>query len=373
VPNAGHSGVSIRIDDLRNMGDLEQVPVDLLTIADYSHITALFAPRPALLIYNAQDHCCFTAADALPTVYDPVRPVYELFGRTNDFQFHINEDPGTHNYEQDNRIQFYNFIERYFLPEEERFPEEIPSDDEVLPVEALTVGLPEDNATFRSLALAHAESAPRIEHASPEEAAAILRRVTRHAEISPEVTVLREGTVDGLAVTALSFATMFGPFYGVLVESSKETAEGVVVVRDAPLAESLEPIRALAEEHGSVLAIEPLFLGGNQPGGDNAWQYGMALQATGARILGIQAAQIAAAGRWLRDERRVIGRHLHARGPNSTTAARVAEVAAEYDHVFATVTIEDGLEDALQPVREAWDWAKFQGLFCFGLGVVGWD
>ena len=42
-----------------DLGDMEQTPSDLLTVCDYDTMTAMLAPRPALLIFNENDDCCF--------------------------------------------------------------------------------------------------------------------------------------------------------------------------------------------------------------------------------------------------------------------------------------------------------------------------
>ena len=57
-PVAGYGGFrsNILCDD---MGDSEQAPTDMATVADYTHLTALRAGRPTLLTYNASDDCCF--------------------------------------------------------------------------------------------------------------------------------------------------------------------------------------------------------------------------------------------------------------------------------------------------------------------------
>src|SRR5262249_52356249 len=57
-PVAGYGSfhTNIAFDD---MGDSEQAPTDMAMLADYTHLTALRAPRPTLLTYNAADECCF--------------------------------------------------------------------------------------------------------------------------------------------------------------------------------------------------------------------------------------------------------------------------------------------------------------------------
>jgi hypothetical protein len=116
APNAGYLGVATRIDHRSDIGDHEQNPTDLCAIADYVHLTAMLAPRPALLIYNEKDECCFPTHRAVASVFDPIVPVYELLGAKGRFAFHNNREPGTHNYLEDNRQAFYRFINRAWLP-----------------------------------------------------------------------------------------------------------------------------------------------------------------------------------------------------------------------------------------------------------------
>ena len=87
-------------------------------------------------------------------------PFYRLYGATQDLVFHENKDPGTHNYKLDNRQQFYRFLNRHWLAPAERVDDEIASTDEVRKPEELNSPLPEDNATFQSLALRAARDLP---------------------------------------------------------------------------------------------------------------------------------------------------------------------------------------------------------------------
>ena len=55
APVAGYSSFLTRAVYPRDLGDPEQTPCDLATVADYLHLTAMRAPRPTLLINNAKD------------------------------------------------------------------------------------------------------------------------------------------------------------------------------------------------------------------------------------------------------------------------------------------------------------------------------
>ena len=55
-PVAGYSSFLTRVRRLKDLGDSEQTPCDMATVADYTHLTALLAPRPTLLTYCAKDN-----------------------------------------------------------------------------------------------------------------------------------------------------------------------------------------------------------------------------------------------------------------------------------------------------------------------------
>ena len=154
VPVAGHCPVWQRVGCQSDIGDLEQDPADLCTVADYDTLTALFAPRPALLIYNHDDDCCFQTRRTRRSVYAPVRPVYALFGAGDRLRLYDNRDPGTHNYEADNRRQLYRFLDEFFGL---RTPDgDLPWEDELYTERELSVDLPQQQETLLSLAQAAA-------------------------------------------------------------------------------------------------------------------------------------------------------------------------------------------------------------------------
>src|SRR5262249_1004281 len=80
-PVAGYSSFRTRIKHFKDLGDSEQTPCDLGTVADYTHLTALMAPRPTLLTYNSKDDCCFESGYALPPLLEAAAPIFKLFGK----------------------------------------------------------------------------------------------------------------------------------------------------------------------------------------------------------------------------------------------------------------------------------------------------
>jgi hypothetical protein len=113
-----------------------------------------------LLTYNAEDDCCFRAAMTKPFVFDAIQPIYALYGEQDLLTWHENRDPGTHNYQLDNRTQVYHFFTRQFhLP---AFEEDADVSSEVKSYDDLRVGLPKDNLTILDLAR---KLAGQIDHA----------------------------------------------------------------------------------------------------------------------------------------------------------------------------------------------------------------
>lgn len=160
-PVAGYSALNTRIDHAKDLGDSEQTPVDLAKYADYTHLTALLAPRHALLTYNAKDECCFEAGYALPPLLAAAEPFYKLYGKTQNLRTHINHDPGTHNYLKENREAYYKMIGDFFYAGDKTYVyPEIPYESELKTAAQLQVILPEKNAGFNTLALQLAKNLP---------------------------------------------------------------------------------------------------------------------------------------------------------------------------------------------------------------------
>jgi hypothetical protein len=105
-PVAGYSSFHTRIKHFKDLGDSEQTPCDMATVADYDHLTAMMAPRAALLTYNSKDECCFESGYALPPLLEGAAPFFKLYDRKQSLRGHVNHNPGTHNYEKDNREAF---------------------------------------------------------------------------------------------------------------------------------------------------------------------------------------------------------------------------------------------------------------------------
>lgn len=148
VPVAGHMPVFARRDSA-DIGDGEQLPADLCTVADYDVLSALMAPRPTLFIYNRYDTCCFQAHKAVSGTYEPARAAFELLGAGDMCGLHVSSEPG-HHYGNDSRAKLYSWLNRHFRLDTPST--DLPWKDEVLSLAELKVGLPARRRSWVSIA-----------------------------------------------------------------------------------------------------------------------------------------------------------------------------------------------------------------------------
>ncbi len=306
VPNAGYIGQETRYQHKSDIGDLEQCPVDQLLVADYTHMTAMLAPRPALLIYNEKDNCCFVSERARPSVYEPVVPFYKLYGKRDRFRYHENKDPGDHNYLLDNRQQLYKFLNEHFVPAGRRRHKEIASDDEVKTRKQLNVGVPRDNATFYTLSEALAARLPAHPLAEldgtpapaswHQERRAALRENLRIERASAAVVETKDVSDDEYTAKALKLK--IGQDWHVpaveLAPKGTSPKRVAVVVADGGRAQAESLVRDLLKDGHRVLAVDLLLTGQCRPVGFSPWQYAMCIGNVGGRPLGLKVTQLLA-------------------------------------------------------------------------------
>ncbi len=371
VPNAGYIGLDSRVNHRADRGDIEQNAADLAATADYPLLTAMLAPRPALLLYNEHDDCCFQTARAKPSVFEPVRPLYASLGRLDAFEFHNNLDPGTHNYELEHRERLYRFLNRHFLRSEQSRDEEIPSEDEIRTEEELTVGTPAGNADFVTLARSVADGLKREK--PPGEASALrqwqcagrerLQSNLRYRSFPVDtVTTVSSKIDDGLRKTCLHYYLRQGWILPVTVCSplARATGKTHVILTD----EGMNGADSLAEETlqtgASAMAVEVIMQGacglGKAP-----HQWTMMLSSNGGRMLGLQVAQLAAVLDHVETPR--LG--VTASGPVSSVIALMATVMS--DREVEEVVLHRGLESLRRLIDEPGRYEAMSSLFCFGL------
>ena len=376
APNAGYIGLHYRAEFREDIGDLEQNPNDLLTIADYSHLTAMLAPRPTLLTYNDKDDCCFKSYRARPSVFEPVIPFFELFGKADEFQYHENRVPGTHNYGEDNREQFYKFTNRCFLPESERVDPEIPSDDEILDYEELIAGLPVDNASFFTLASGLMEGLPgnRPPEGDPEslakwqkESRDRLRDVLRLKPTVAKASIVAEASDGDLKAVWYRISVNEELSVPVVAMLRPENVSDSVAIISADKGKRVlrERVEQLVANGSVVIAADPLFVGECMSEKFPVAQCAQMVGTVGERSLGIQVRQMGAVIEWACREFQTDKVSLHSAGWNTSVAALSA--CALHNSRVDSVTIEDYPTSLKNLVEDHADYEVHPALFCFGL------
>ena len=363
-PVAGYSSFRTRIEHFKDLGDSEQTPCDLATVVDYFHMTAMLAPRAALLTYNAKDNCCFESGYALPPLLDAARPIYRLLGKPDALRSHINTDPGTHNYEIDNRQAFYRAVGDYFYPGQRGFdPKEIPCDKEVKTFDELKVDLPADNQDFHTLALSLAKSLPRALPAGAPARDRLRTLVQAHA-MSLQAMPLDQAVRDGLHVARwrlLVDSTWTLP----AVELTKGTPQRTAVLLcDGGRAAAGPEAQRLLAAGWRVIAVDPFGIGESVVP-KKEYLAPLVVAAVGQRGLGIQASQIGAVAKWAAARYPGAPVSLVACGPRAGVWALVA--AALDEKAIAGLELHDALASLKDLLDKDWTVMQAPELFCFGL------
>jgi dienelactone hydrolase len=342
VPVAGYSSFVTRAQfPEKDLGDSEQTPVDLARYADYTHLTAMLAPRPAMISHNGYDNCCFRADYALSPLLVAAQPIYRLYGK--ELRFHANFDQG-HNYGLENRQALYRFLRQSFYPNGGGPPdEEAPAD--LRTAEALKMPLPEDNLNLHTLAVSLTRSLPR-NGATREK----LRELVRWPQYSAAALQPGRLSLDGIWSV---------PY----VELGDAGAKGVTLVfGDAGKAKLAEETRKLTEAGKRVVAIDPWYFGESHPD-IRDYLFALLASAVGERPLGIQAGQVAAVARWLRSRYGTV--EVEAFGPRTSLIGLVA--AAMETEAIASVKLHRPMTTLKDPIDRDLGVSEAPELFCFGL------
>ncbi len=357
-PVAGYSSFKTRARFPSDLGDSEQTPNDLATVADYTHLTAMLAGRAALLTFNAKDNCCFASDHALQPLLDAAEPIFRLYGQPERLRSHINFDPGTHNYEVDNRQAFYRMVGDIFFPGDAGFSAaEVPFDAEVKKNAELEVRLPADNLDLHKLAVAASSGLPRGE-ATRERLAEIVK-YKAHA-----VTAERAGEETCGEVKATLWKLRVGGTWTVpVVELVRGEPKAIaLVVADGGRKSAAAQIEALLAAGQRVLAVDPFYFGESKIA-QRDMLYALLVAAVGDRPLGIQASEVAAVARWAGDEFKAPV-SLESIGPRSSVFALVA---AALEPRIASLKPADALASLHDLIDKDWTVEKQPELFCFGL------
>ncbi len=375
-PVAGYSSLLTRVREARDLGDSEQTPVDLASVADYTHLTAMLAPRAALLTYNAKDDCCFVAASALPPLLDAARPVYKLLGCEQRLYSHINYDPGNHNFERDNREAFYRAAGQEFFAGGNYNAQEIDCTSEVKTADPLRVELPARNADIHSLAVAAAADLP---HAKPlpkdrksaetwqEQGRADLIATLRAQRYDVVATSVGSETQSGLKITRWKLKLGHDwtvPAVEIVPAEATTPRPGVLLLPDGGRAQAAAAVQDLLQRGHSVLAIDPFYLGESKIEKSD-YLFALLVSAVGSRPLGVQVSQVAAIARWWGTDQEKKSRNLFAVGPRCSAIALAA--AAIEPSAIQECQLNDGWGTFKEIIRRDMSVEQAPELFSFGL------
>jgi dienelactone hydrolase len=349
VPVAGYSSIQQRIEELEELtsiGDIEQVSPDVFDGYDYTHLTALRAPRPTLLIYNVNDDCCFRAALSKSLVFDAIAPIFKLYGKEDALRWYVNENPGTHNYQLDNREQAYRFFGKYLQTPLQN--KEIGSHDEIRTYEDLAVDLMPENLTLLSLAQKTASGFHRLKvppvGASRDEWSTQKREELRrvlHYKPTPLARAwqLDTGHRDGVDSLSYLFEMKDGlSLSGVLLKGTDtdSSAPATLVLDDRGRGMTSAEVAARVDRGEQVLAANLLFTDEKamtkQPDGvgtvgstlGSLAVYAQVFDTVGDRALGIEVAEVIELAAWLRARARQQTIRIESRGIRSQTVALLA-------------------------------------------------
>jgi len=376
VPVAGYSSTATKVEARKygDLGDIEQNGTDLLETTDYTHLTAMMSPRPALLIYNAEDDCCFRAPLVKPLIYDGIRPFFKLYGKEDVFQWYENRDPGTHNYQLANREQAYRFFSQQFaIPVIEK---EIPSGQEIRNYDELVVGLPKNNLTILDLALkiASAVTRPPIPSVSAAKAAwanSERQKLNSVVRFKP-VRLARAWTsanTKNKGIETLSYLLEMDnglSASGVWLKGieTPPTAPVTIVLNDQGRKAAAADVSNRVNRDEQVLALDLMFFG-------DAWKdlepfsYAQILDGEGERPVGIQAAQLIEVAQWFRKRSGAQKLRLESRGIRTEVIALIA--AALQPDLFSQVVVHEGMPTLDYVLRAPVTFQQAPELFCLDL------
>ena len=372
-PVAGYSSLHTRVRNGSDLGDSEQNPVDLETVVDYSQMTALLAPRAALLTYNFKDTCCFKADHALPPLVGAAEPIYRLYGKPERLRTHVNHDPGNHNYGLDNRQQFYRMLKDFFFADRADVNAiEIPSESEVKTADVIKVGVPADNLNFNTLARKLAAALPR-DAAIPSAPAELPQWQEQRRSLLRQTVHARNLDLADVAVGAEKVGAWNETDYwlrigGAWTVPAVELAPAapranVIVLADGGRAAAAVTVERLLKDGDRVLAVDLFYFGESKiKQYDNL--YAIAVSSVGERPLGIQSSQLAAIARWIHKTHGTAPR-IVAVGPRSGLIGTVA--AALETTAIAGLELAHPLGSLKEVLEQNMPLDHAPELFCFGL------
>jgi dienelactone hydrolase len=417
IPVAGYTALEGRLAlaPRTEAGDIEQNATDLLVGQDYSTLTAIRAPRPTLLINNAEDRCCFRAAMVKPYIFEAVRPFFGLYGKEAALQFYENTSISDHNYELDNREQAYRFLAQYFgldvapgfspapaalkggaldvAPGFSPAPaalkggatvsasdREIAVGDDIKSYSELAAGLPKDNLTILALArkLAGGITRPAIPSDAAAKAAwadaerAKLNALVRYSPVMvQQAWMVANAKHNGIESNSFRFLLSNGLGATGVWLKDIPTPEGMpltIVLNDkgkkgaaAEVWDRLPEVANRMDRNEQVLVLDLLFTGDAAPEGP-LFLFPEMLAATGNRPLGLEAAQLIGIAIWARARFNAPSVRIESTGIRSQVEALVA--AALSRQLFSEVAVQGGMHSLKYLLDKPVSYQDFADLFC---------
>jgi hypothetical protein len=355
--------------------EIEEDATDFRAGQDYTILTAMRAPRPTLLIYNAEDDCCFRSPFVKQDIYEGIRPFFRLYRKEDALAWHENLDPGTHNYEIDNRQASYRFFTRYFdLPVAEH---EIPIDAEIKTYDELVVGLPKDNLTVLGLArkMAQQIKRPAIPSGDSQRRAWFhserekLKTLVRYQPVNVE-SAWRMNNTKNKGLESLSYRLEFNNQLSatavwIKASTSPDDAPVTIVLNDEGKKSAAADVSSRVNRGEQVLAVDLLFTGDAVPEKPSPADYALIVAATGNRPIGLEAAQLIALAQWLRELSRRQQIRLETTGMRSQVVALIA--SSIEPTLFSEVSIGKGIQSLSYILDSPVVYRTASDLFCLDL------
>jgi dienelactone hydrolase len=382
VPVAGFTSLPGRVERIQQdePGDIEQNATDLLTGQDYSTLTAMRAPRPTLLIYSAEDDCCFRAPLVKPYVYDPIKKFFNLYGKSDSLNFYQNTTISAHNYGLDDRERAYRFFNQHFHLQGE--DSEIPVGQFIKSYDELHVEVPKDNLTILGLArkMALETSRPAVPSIPTQSAEwstsqrAKLQEVVRYHAVTMSHAWLESNSYHD-QVESISYRFELNNGLGATGVWLKDVATRpdaplTIVLNDGGKAAAAKqlwdrvPEVAHRMERGEqVLVLDLLFTGDAAP--DQSPLFTEMLGATGERPLGMEAAQLIGLAHWAQMKLGSKAIRLESTGIRTQVVSLVA--AALEPHLFSEVLGYDGMRSLSYLLQKPVPYEAAPDLFCLDL------
>jgi dienelactone hydrolase len=375
VEVAGFGSSSFNLTHPVDTDEVEENATDLNDGSDYPFLVAMRAPRPTLLIHNAEDNCCFRAALVKPDNYDRIKPFFSLYGKPDSLAWYESSDPSTHNYQLVNREHAYSFFAEHFhLP---AITAEIPSSTEVKTPEDFAIGVPADNLTITGLARRLAASIDRPVLPADSSARGSwalaqrekLKEVTRYKPAAVTSAHLMAATKH-LAIRTVSYRFDYDnglSATGIWLKANDagEDAPATIVLNDNGYQASGTEVSSHVNRGEQVLALDLIFNGFTRPQTPDPTDWETLTSSLGDRPLGLEAAQLLGVARWLRETNANRAVKIETDGIRSAVIAAVA--AAIDPGAFSSITSRHPMKSLSYLLNAPVAFRSAPELFCLDL------